>query len=205
MKIKTLALALVALVAVPAIATADEPSKYPVDKAATKLTEADTAILAHVHHVNLMEIDMGKLAQGRGTAAVKKYGEMLVREHQAADKDAIAFAKKRGLATIPADKPITAADQAEMKDMMDQQAKLKALKGADFDRGFLQMMVDGHEKELVKSDPAIMQAVDAELKTMLEARKTTLRRHAESAKELQKGNAQASADQTAPPAATPKQ
>jgi putative membrane protein len=203
MKIKTLAL--VALLAVPAVATADDPGKYPTDKtdttkdkdkATTKLADADLAALAHVHHVNVMEIDMGKLAQQKGTAGVKRYGETLVRDHGTADKDAMAFAKKHGLAKIPDDKPVTAADQQEMKDTMDQMAKLKTMKGADFDKTYLQMMVDGHEKELAKSDPLIAQATDPELKTMLEGRKTSLQRHADLAKELQKGNAQASVEKS---------
>jgi hypothetical protein len=59
-------------------------------------------------------------------------------------------------------------------------------------------MVDGHEKELAKSDVFIASAQDGDLKTLLEARKTTLQRHADAAKELQKGNAQASATPSEP-------
>ncbi|HEU0035123.1 MAG TPA: DUF4142 domain-containing protein [Kofleriaceae bacterium] len=206
MKIKTLALAF-ALTTVPALASADDTNKTTdktaTDKAATdktkaanKLVEAEVKIVAHLHHVNLMEIDMGKMAQKSGTAAVKRYGEMLVKDHTTADKELTAMAKKKGVAKIPADVPQTDSEKAEHKEQMDGMAALKKLKGADFDREYLRMMVDGHEKELAKSDPFIAQATDSDLKATLESRKTTLKRHADAARELQKGNAQASSATT---------
>ena len=95
MKIR--AFALIAALAIPTVALADTPKNNPnydkttddpnktTDKDKTKLSDADMAILAHLHHVNLMEIDIGKLAQTKGTAPVKRYGEMLVKDHQQAD------------------------------------------------------------------------------------------------------------------------
>jgi predicted outer membrane protein len=47
-----------------------------------KLSDADLPLIAHYHAVNLMEIDLGKLAAKRGTTpAIKQYGDM----HKAAD------------------------------------------------------------------------------------------------------------------------
>lgn len=192
MTIKTLAL--ITALALPSLALADDQKTDKTSDQTKKetLSEADLAIVAHLHHVNVMEVDMGKLAQKQGTAPVKRYGEMLVRDHSTADKDVIAFAKKRGIAKIPADKPVTEADKTEMKATMEKMTKLKTLRGAEFDRSYLQMMVEGHDKELTSSDPAIASTTDAELKTMLENRKTSLQRHRDAALELQKGNAQAS-------------
>lgn len=169
-----------------------------------KLTDADTTILAHIHHVNLMEIDMGKLAQKRGSPAVKRYAEQLVRDHQTSDTSVIAFAKTRGLAKIPDAKPATEAERNDMKTTMDAMAKLKTLKGADFDREYLTMMVDGHDKELVQTEPAMSTASDPELKKLLDGRKVTLQRHADGARELLKSNSQASPSSNSPsPSPTP--
>lgn len=199
MKIKNFLFAL-ALV-VPATSFADDTSKTgstnktTTDKAATnKLAEADIQIVAHVHAVNLVEIDMGKLAQKSGTAAVKRYGEMMVKDHGAADKELVAMAKKKGVAKIPGAKHDTEAKKIEHKQMMDSMAGLKKLKGADFDREYVRLMIDSHQKELTLSDPLISQATDTDLKAMLESRKTTLQRHADAARELEKGNAQARGD-----------
>jgi putative membrane protein len=125
---------------------------------------------------------------------------MLVKDHQTADKELTAMVKKKGLAKIPAVKPETEADKAEMKANHDKMVQTAKLKGADFDRAYLQAMVEGHEKELAKSDELISKANDSDLKAMLESRKSMLTRHADAAKELQKGNAQASAE----PQQTPK-
>ena len=203
MKIKTLVLT--AALAFPMIATADSPAPTkpaPTEKSA-KLSDDEVKIVAHLHHVNVMEIDMGKQAKLKGTAAVKRYGEMLIKDHSTADKELTAMTKKKGLAKIPADVPATETEKAEMKQTMEAMTALKKLKGADFDREYLRMMVEGHEKELAKSDVFIASANDADLKTMIEARKTSLTRHADAAKELQKGNAQAST-MPAPPVKTTK-
>ena len=191
--------------ALPASAIGDDKTptdKTPTDKTTTdkdkdkaktttKLSDAEISILAHVHHVNQMEIDMGKLAQQKGTSAVKRYGEQLVKDHMANDKDILAFAKKRGTAKLPADMPQTEADKTEHDQMMKDVAKIKTLKGAEFDRDFLTLMVAGHDKELTRLDTSIAQANDTELQDMLRAMKPVLQRHVDSARELQKGNAQA--------------
>ena len=162
------------------------------DKSA-KLSDADVKLVAHLHHVNQMEIELGKLAQKSGTASVKSYGATLVTDHQTADKDLTAFANSHKLATIPADKPETEADKQDAKDMKTNMTKLKTLKAADFDREFLTMMATGHDKELTKIDTAMGTATDADLKTMLGTVKPVLQRHADQARDLQKNPPQASA------------
>lgn len=206
MKIR--ALAIITALALPTFALADESAPPPPDKPAdkpmdrpadkptnkaAKLGVGDVKIIAHLHHVNQMEIDLGKLAQKSGTAVVKSYGETLEKDHQSADKDLTAFAKQHKLAAIPADKPASDADRQEHKDMMQQMARLKMLKGAEFDRELLNMMVSGHDKELARIDVSISSASDTDLQNMLEAVKPVLQRHADQARDLQKGP-QASAD-----------
>jgi putative membrane protein len=191
-KIKTLVFA---ALAIPMIASADTPTKTDkptTTQKAAKLTNDEVAIIAHLHAVNRMEVDLGHQAKLRATAAVKRYADMLIDDHSTADKDLSAMAKKKGLARIPADTPKTEAEKQEAKDMMKSMMALKKLKGADFDREYLRMMVAGHEGELAKSDVFLASANDGDLKTMLEARKTSLQRHADAAKELQNGNSQAS-------------
>ncbi|HWU85688.1 MAG TPA: hypothetical protein VN253_00325 [Kofleriaceae bacterium] len=74
MRIKTFLL--IAALGLPAIAAADDTKSKPTEKGRpteqAKLSSADQAIIAHVHHVNLMELDLGKLAEKHG---VKVIGE----------------------------------------------------------------------------------------------------------------------------------
>ena len=156
-----------------------------------KISAGDLQVMAQMHHVNQMEIDMGKLAQTKSTTqAVKAYGKMLVTDHQSADKDLLAMAKKHGQ-TIPTYKPATEADQKDEKDDADMAAHVKTLKGADFDKDFLSMMVQGHEKVLAKLDSAMGMVSSDELKTAIQNVKPTVQKHADTARDLQKNNAQA--------------
>jgi putative membrane protein len=163
-----------------------------------KLTTAELQVLAHYHAVNLLEIDLGKTAMKKGsTQAVKSYGEMLVKDHGDSDKKMKDLAKATKQ-IIPAEKAATDAEKQEKADQKKQVAALKKMKGADFDRQYLQMMVDGHDKELAKIDTKIGEVQNSELADMLRAKKPVLQHHADQARELQNNNAQASTTTTAP-------
>jgi putative membrane protein len=186
----------------PGSTSSDDTSKK-ADKAA-KLSDADIKVIAHLHHVNQMEITLGKDAQRQGTKTVKDYAGTLITDHTAADKDLTAFAKAHQLTTIPADKPMTDAERQDDKDMTQTMAHLKTLKGADFDKAYLNMMVSGHDKELTKIDVAISSTSDPDLKSMLQNVKPMLQRHADQARDLMK-NPQASADDPNKPLPSMKQ
>jgi putative membrane protein len=183
-------LALIVALAVPVNALADK-AEPPAAQDKAKLTDAEIQALAHVQHINVMEVDMGKAAKLKATAKVKKYGAMLITDHGKSEKEVAALGKKKGVAKIP--KPVLATD-AEKKAHDDQMAKmttLKTLKGAEFDKMYLQMMVEGHDKELAKNDTLLANAVDADVKALLDKRKTSLQKHADAARELQKVDTQA--------------
>ncbi|HEY0191247.1 MAG TPA: DUF4142 domain-containing protein [Kofleriaceae bacterium] len=177
---KTFALILTAALALPSLALADK---------ATKLSDGDAKIVEHFHHVNMMETDLGKSAQKSGTAAVKGYADTMVTDHTASDKDLTAFAKKHGMSSIPMEKAETDADREAAKDMTASVAKLKTVKGADFDKQYLTMMSQDHDKELAKVDTAISTATDPDLQAWLKATKPVLQRHSDQARDLLKGAA----------------
>jgi putative membrane protein len=174
------------------------------DAKGAKLSDADIKIIAHLHHINQMEITLGKDAQRQGTAKVKDYANTMITDHQTADKDLTAFAKAHKLTTIPADKPTTDAERQDDKDMTQQMARLKTLKGADFDKTYLNMMVSGHDKELTKIDVEISSASDPDFKNLLQSVKPVLQRHADQARDLMK-SPQASADEPTRPLPSMKQ
>lgn len=218
MKIKALAFILFATLVTPSLAAAQAPQQPPEptpapgttdepgmddkakagEKKAAKLGKDEIATLAHVQHVNRMEIELGKLAQKQGTPAVMRYGEQLARDHSTSEKEVSALAKKRGIAKLPEEKPKTAAERQAKKQQKQAVAELAKLKGAEFDRQFLDMMIEDHEKELAKADVAIATVTDSELKTMLENNKVMLQRHADNARNIQEGTPQARAPVTPP-------
>lgn len=185
---KLRAFAIIAALALPTLVSADD--KTTNDKTTTdnpsKLSADEVKVIVHLHHVNQMEIDLGKIAQKSGTAQVKSYGDMLEKDHKSADADLTAFAKKHGLKSIPADKPDTDAGRQEQKDMTAAVAHLKTLKGAEFDKEFLNMTVTAHDKEVARVDAAINTTSDQDFQALLKSVKPMLQRHADEARELQK-------------------
>jgi putative membrane protein len=150
-----------------------------------KLKAEELQVMAHYHEVNKMEIDLGKVAAKKATSqGAKDYAKMLVKDHTENDKALMALAKKTKQ-TIPAEKPASDVEKQEKAEDKKMAAKLKTMKGADFEAQYLQMMVAGHEKELAKIDANIAKVENAELADALKATKPVLQHHADEAKSLQ--------------------
>ncbi len=173
MKHFTFAAALV--LAASTFAGADTPN--------AKLSDSDISVVSELHHANQAEVDLGNYALSHGTKTVKDYATMIVKDHSANDAKLIAMAKKHGVTTIPA----PPMDKDEMADM----TKLKAMKGTDFDRAYIDAMVADHEKDIKKVTDAIGTVADPDLKAHLTATKPVLEHHLDNAKSLQKNESQA--------------
>jgi putative membrane protein len=172
------------LVSATTAAVADEAKPSAPAKVAA-VSDADLAIAAHLQHVNDSEIHMGKLAlKQTKDAKVKAYAKALVADHAKSNKDLAAFAKAKKVKIAKAP-PEDEASKAEAKEHADLIAKLKTLKGADFDREFLAAMVAGHTKVVAKVDAQIGVVADADLKTLLTDTRPVIQKHADDAKALQ--------------------
>jgi putative membrane protein len=170
--------------------------------APARVADADRVEVVHRHHVNLMEIEMGKLASARGTAEVKKYGAMLVADHTTADAGVKDLAGKRGIKLT--DHPMAGdAEAAEHTKAMALMAKLKGLDGNAFDREYLAAMVDGHTKELARVGAALPQMTDADVRALLDKTLPSLQKHADGAKALLASTPTATPSPSLPPSAPP--
>jgi predicted outer membrane protein len=149
-----------------------------------KLTAAELQTLSHIHNVNQLEVDLGKLAIKRGTPAIRVYAQMLVDDHQSSDTKIKDLVKRMNQA-IPRER-MTMADKKDMADTKRQASGLAKLVAGDFDREYLRMMVAGHDKELSTIDAKIAEATNADVIKLLRAKKETLQKHADGARELQK-------------------
>ncbi len=88
---------------------------------------------------NLAEVKMGELAQKNAQSQeVKAYGEMLVKDHGAANEKAIKLAKDLKISVPEAPTKQQKADHNE----------LAKKTGAAFDKAFMQHMVKDHEKDI---------------------------------------------------------
>ena len=90
------------------------------------------------------------------------------------------------MAKIPDAVPATEAEKTAHDETMAAMTKMKTLKGAEFDREFLTMMVAEQDKEVARIDTSVEMVKNPEITTLLNNLKPTLQRHADQARELQK-------------------
>jgi putative membrane protein len=122
------------------------------------------------------EIELGQIAlKNTQDAGVRKYAERMVKDHSAADKKLKAIAAKESL-QLP-----QSLDQEHESLKM----KLQSLKGADFDRAYMNAMAKGHDKAVALFESASQQTqMPGELKQFAASTLPTLEEHKEMAHSL---------------------
>ena len=169
----------VSLITATLIATSCSNNQKPDDsaKAATvennakfdnKKLENDAQFLVDAAGINLEEIQLGQLAQEKGSNAdVKALGKMMEDAHTKGLKEVTALAKKK-LVTIP--------DSATAK-AQTAYTELNAKSGNDFDKAYCNMMVDGHKKAIATFEKESAESRDGELKDWAAGMLPDLRKH----------------------------
>jgi len=123
------------------------------------------------------EIMLGKMAVNNPTAspAVKRYGQLLIKDHTEHLQKAQALAQANGIK--PPDGPTMGADT--------ESAKLHLLKGDAFDKEFTQYMMSDHQKDIgdFKKEAA---RSDGDISKFAQESLPTLRKHLDQALDLEK-------------------
>ena len=122
---------------------------------------------------NIMEVEMGKLAQSNGGSAdVKEYGRMLETDHAAANSELQSIAGAENI-TLPA-----TMDEEHSMHVKDMGSK----KGADFDKAFIPMMVEDHQKDIAEFKEAASSNPNQKIKDFASKTLPTLQKHLDKAK-----------------------
>jgi putative membrane protein len=155
----------------------------PMPAKSARATKAEDAhVVAELHHTNKMEIEAGRMAEQKGLSrGVRDFGDVLVRDHQAADEKLLAYAQRTGLdanAFLPDE---VSGQRSTSEDDMD---RLRKLSGGAFDRQFAQMMETGHARAIDHVRAARDQTADPSLRDLLAGLLPTLQRHREIAQDL---------------------
>lgn len=125
---------------------------------------------------NMMEVQMGKLAQEKAQhPRVKAFATMMVNDHSKAEDELKALAAKENI-TLPAEL------STEEKKHMDALGKKS---GKDFDKAYINMMIDDHYKDVKVFEKASDNVGDESLKTWARNTLPTLKAHQDSAKAIQ--------------------
>jgi len=115
--------------------------------------DADFATKAAVG--GMTEVTLGKIALEKSSnAKIKDFATMMVTDHGKANAELMALAKTKNI-TLPAD---VDADHQKKID------ELKQKTGADFDKAYVDAMVDGHKKTLTLMQDEAKDGKDADLK-----------------------------------------
>jgi len=116
----------------------------------------------------MAEVALGKLAQEKSTnAQVKSFGAMMVADHGKANDELTAIAKTKNI-TLPA-----TVDEDHQKKMDDLSKKT----GADFDKAYVDAMIDGHKKTLDLMQKEAKDGKDADLKAFAAKTAPTVQTH----------------------------
>ncbi|EHQ26938.1 DUF4142 domain-containing protein [Mucilaginibacter paludis] len=119
------------------------------------VTNDDAKFATAAANGGMAEVALGKLALTKtSNAQIKDFATMMVADHGKANDELMAIAKEKNI-TLPA-----AVDADHQKKMDD----LTKLTGKDFDKAYVDAMVDGHKKTLDLMKDEAKDGKDAELK-----------------------------------------
>jgi putative membrane protein len=142
----------------------------------------DAQIASIVVTANQVDIDAGKLAKSMaGHADVKKFADQMITDHTGVNKSAVALVTK--LKVTPEDNPTSQSLKAGGDTNV---ANLKTLKGAAFDKAYIDQEVAYHQQVIDAVDKTLIpSATNAELKALLVKVRPAFVAHLEHAKHVQ--------------------
>jgi putative membrane protein len=156
------------------------------------LSDQDRQFVHKSSMSNQMEVTLGNLAEDKAqNDRVKQFGEQLARDHEAANRelqsslgggDATTARQTGNVAPASSDR-----DRAEQEQMDQVQQRLERVRGAEFDRAYLDEMVKHHEKDIQEFERAA-RSDNAQVRAFAERTLPTLRRHLEQAQQLQRSS-----------------
>ena len=141
----------------------------------------DPQIAAIVVTANQVDIDAGKIAVTHASnAEVRKFGQHMIDQHTAVNKQATDLVTR--LKVAPQDNPTSQSLKAGGDSNVQQ---LKTLRGAAFDRAYVDHEVAYHQQVLEAIDSTLLpNAKNAELKELLTKTRPAIAAHLEHAKSL---------------------
>jgi putative membrane protein len=142
-------------------------------------------IFGFVHNANAGEIALGKLASTKATnSKVREFGAEMVKDHTQMMKDAHALMTKVNAgvdSTWDDAKDLAGAGADKLKELTDK------AKGADWDKNYIDFMVDGHQKVLGKLQDAAKATADTTVAAGLAKSTAKVQEHLTKAQSIQAG------------------
>lgn len=125
----------------------------------------------------MMEVELGKYAKDNASSEdVKNFGDMMVTDHSKANDELKDALKKTNLEP----------NKEMLKQHQSMYDKLAKLKGSDFDKAYMKMMVEDHKKDVKAFEKASKNEKNADIKSWAANTLPTLKKHLQKAEEINK-------------------
>jgi putative membrane protein len=136
----------------------------------------DTGFLTEAAQGGMAEVELGKLASTKATNPdVKKFAQQMITDHSKANNELKELAAKKNF-SVPTEL------SPKHKSLMD---KLNGLSGADFDKAYVDAMVDDHKEDVEAFKDQSEDGKDADVKAWAGKTLPTLQMHLDMIKGIQ--------------------
>lgn len=157
------------------------PSTTPTTTTPTTTTPTQTAAVADSTLIrearvgNMLEVRLGALAKQRASdPAVKQFGERMVTDHTTSGQEWAALASRMGLSSTPT---LDATQQQSV-------TQLSALSGTEFDRAYVNTMVQDHQQDAATFQSRGPSAKSSDVRNLAANSLTTVQAHLSLAQQL---------------------
>jgi putative membrane protein len=180
-------------------ATRRTPQSGSTERSTTsaQLSSADQAFIKEVAMGGLMEVELGRLATEKASnGQVKQFGQRMVDDHGKANQQLSTVAQQKNI-QVPTE--LTGKAKAEHD-------RLSKLSGEQFDRAYMQLMVQDHRKDVSEFRKQSTKAKDSDVKSFASQTLPTLEDHLKTAEQTQRdlSGARATSGSSSGSASTPK-
>jgi len=161
-----------------AVEAAKDTNEKKEDIQTIAVNEDDSKFLVFAADAGMTEVQAAELAKGHTISdKTKAFADDMIKDHTAAANDVKALAATKNV-TLPS--TISDDHQKAIKDLTEK-------KPADFEKAYLNMMVDDHQKVVDKFKDASDKCKDPDVKALATKLLPTLQAHLDHAKMLKDG------------------
>jgi putative membrane protein len=117
----------------------------------------DLPFLREAASANMMEVQLGQLAQSKASnAAVKQFGQRMVTDHNRLEQQLSSTVSRNG---IELNAQLNSDHQAKV-------SRLQSLSGAEFDKAYMSMMIQDHQTDAAKFDQQSLSADSPQIRAL---------------------------------------
>jgi len=157
----------IVITSIVALTMAAAPAFAKGKKASSKQM-SDQAFVTKAAEGGMAEVELGKMAQEKGTSQqVKDFGQRMVTDHSKANDELKSLAQTKNI-TLPSH--VGPHEKATMD-------RLSKLSGAAFDRAYMQAMLMDHKKDVNEFRHESMAGKDSDVKSFASKTLPTLEDH----------------------------